>query len=33
MRLAKQLALCAFETAGIAAVVIVWVYIWTALPA
>lgn len=33
MNLAKQIALCAFETAGIAAVVTVWIFIWAALPA
>lgn len=32
MNLAKQIALCAFETAGIAAVVVVFIGWWVALP-
>lgn len=32
MRFAKQIALCAFETAGIAAVVAVWIGWWVGLP-
>lgn len=32
MNIAKQIALCAAETAGIAAVIVVWIGWWVALP-